>query len=220
MPPPGATVVGVLALQGDFPAHKASLQQAAGWAPELCIREVRRPADLDGLHALVLPGGESSTMWKLAVASGLVEPLRQCIEIGMPVLATCAGLILLATNVSPHQPSLALLDVEVERNGYGRQVHSGSQQLVGDRGFPACSGVFIRAPRITRIGADVEVLARWNRDPVLVRRNHVLAACFHPELADCHPLTQLFLESFSSLFFLERLSSRCFDPRSSDPLSE
>ena len=183
--------IGVLALQGDFQAHATRLEQLGA---ETIL--VRGAADLEHLDGLVLPGGESSTMLKLLREEGLLDPLRVAISSGLATLATCAGMILLAKNVSrPEQRSLELVDIDVERNGYGRQLHSGIFRLESDTEFPRCTGVFIRAPRITRVGRDCEVLATRNDDAVLVRQGSILAACFHPELDDAHPLYDLFLRS-------------------------
>jgi len=167
-------VAGVLALQGGFAAHRAALERL-GWA----TRPVRAPADLEGADALVLPGGESTTQLLLLERLGLEAPLRAFVASSRPVLATCAGLILLARGVrNPPQRSLGLLDVDVVRNAYGRQLDSTvARSDAGDREL-----VFIRAPRIARVGPDVEVLATWRGDPVLVRQANVTAATFHPEL--------------------------------------
>jgi 5'-phosphate synthase pdxT subunit len=180
--------VGVLALQGDFREHVAALQ-----ANGLAAREVRERAGLVGLAGLVLPGGESTTMLRLLEVEDLFAPLRATVAGGLPVLATCAGLILLAAEVrNPVQRSLALLDVAVDRNGYGRQIASGTFPL-GGAAPPGSTGVFIRAPRIVRVGEAVEVLAHRDGDPVLVRQRNVLAACFHPELEPGHFVTRLFV---------------------------
>lgn len=184
------TTIGILALQGDFPAHASALARRG-----VPARLVRRPQQLTGLCGLVLPGGESSVMWKLAESESLLPALERAAHDGLPVLATCAGLILLAREVTrPTQPSLGLLDVTVERNGYGRQIHSGVHRLEGASGFPDCEGVFIRAPRIVSAGSGTTVLARWNDDAVLVREGHLIGACFHPELSEAHPALDLFLE--------------------------
>ncbi len=186
-----APLVGVLALQGDFVEHEAALHQFG-----LRSRRVRGAADLDGLAGLVLPGGESTTMLRLLDVEGLWQPLGNALRSGIPVLATCAGMILLAEQVeNPQQRSFALLPITVVRNGYGRQLHSGT--------FPLCStvlpagttGTFIRAPRITRTGAGCEVLALRDADPVLVRHGPILAACFHPELEPGHPVYAMFAHS-------------------------
>lgn len=187
-------VVAVLALQGDFAAHAAAL---AGCG--LAAMEVRSAALLrdDPPAALVLPGGESTTMLRLMEGSRLAEAIVALIRTGVPVLATCAGVILLARAVrNPAQPSLGLLDVTVERNGYGRQLASVvvPVRAVPGHGLEAdcLEAVFIRAPRIVEVGAGVEVLARRDGDPVLVRQGNILAATFHPELSPQSPVLQLF----------------------------
>ena len=184
-----ANIVGILALQGDFQRHAESLG-AAG----LEIREVRTGADLVGLRGLVLPGGESTTMLRLLEIEDMFDPLREVLSSGLPVLATCCGLILIAEQVlQPPQKSMCLLPIDVIRNGYGRQFHSGTFPLESDL-FPGTTGVFIRVPRIVRVGDSVEVLARWNGDPVLIQKGPILASCFHPELQDNHPLTRYFVD--------------------------
>jgi 5'-phosphate synthase pdxT subunit len=185
---PGARTIGVLALQGDFAEHEAALQRHG-----LHTRQVRRAADLDGLDALVLPGGESTTMLKLLDSEGLWEPLGATLRSGIPVFATCAGMILLAERVEqPSQRSYGLLPIDVARNGYGRQVHSGMFALRSEVLPQDTTGTFIRAPRITRIGEGCDVLAWRGDDPVLVQKGNVLAACFHPELQQDHPVTARF----------------------------
>jgi pyridoxal 5'-phosphate synthase pdxT subunit len=180
--------VGVLALQGDFADHEVALQ-ACG----LRTQQVRAAAELHGLDALVLPGGESTTMLKLLDVEGLWAPLGESLRTGIPVFATCAGMILLAQQVeNPVQRSYGLLDITVVRNGYGRQFHSGTFALAS-KVLPAGStGTFIRAPRITRVGAGCEVLARRGDDAVLVQQGPILAACFHPELTLAHPVCAMF----------------------------
>jgi 5'-phosphate synthase pdxT subunit len=175
--------IGLLAMQGDFPSHARELQRRGR-----AIREVRRAGHLQGLQGLVLPGGESSTMLKLLALQELTPALLAAIDAGLPVLATCAGLILLADRVShPAQHSLQRLRVAVQRNAYGRQIASGVFPLRGAGGFPSCAGVFIRAPRISSVGTGVEVLAWRGDDPVLVRQGSILAATFHPEMHPDHP---------------------------------
>lgn len=182
-------MIGILAVQGDFAEHQGVL--AARGVP---TRLIRRPRDLQGIQGLVLPGGESTTMLRLLDIQGLTEPLRELLATDLPVLATCAGLILLARRVvDPVQRSLGVLDLEVARNGYGRQVHSGTFPLRGASVPVGTSGVFIRAPRILQVGPDVEVLAYREQDPVLVRSGSVLAACFHPELQKDHFVTDWFV---------------------------
>lgn len=172
--------IGVLALQGGYEAHEKTVQ-SLGW-PTL---RVRTPDDLEGLAGLVFPGGESSTMLKLIDWNGLWGPLDSFVRSGKPVLATCAGLILAARGVAnPNQQSFGWLDVDVSRNAWGRQ--NESFEAVDDAG--ALRMVFIRAPRITRVGAGVEVIATWSGEPIAVRSAsgsglNVLAATFHPELA-------------------------------------
>ncbi|MGC6489076.1 MAG: pyridoxal 5'-phosphate synthase glutaminase subunit PdxT [Planctomycetota bacterium] len=180
----------MLALQGDFADHQAALESCG-----LDTRQVRAAGDLEALDALVLPGGESTTMLRLLRVEGLWSPLRDELAAGRPVLATCAGLILLAQQVrSPEQDSYGVLPIEVVRNGYGRQLHSGTFGLdVESDELPEdLQGTFIRAPRIQSVRGDCDVLARRDGDPVLVRRGPVLAACFHPELTPGHPVTKMF----------------------------
>ena len=161
------------------------------------VREVRVPADLDGLDGLVMPGGESTTMDKLARAFELFEPLQKRIADGMPVFGTCAGMIMLANEITggiDGQETLGGLDVTVRRNAFGRQVAS-FEADVDLEGEPVpVRGVFIRAPRIVDAGPAVEVLGRLGGEPVLVRGGRVLAASFHPELTDDTRIHQCFLE--------------------------
>ena len=183
--------VGVLALQGDWEAHIAALR-AAGVPAE----PVRTAAALDRVGALVMPGGESTAMLRLMADEGLAERICGRVGSGMPVLATCAGVILLAAGVEPRQPSLGLLDIDVVRNAYGRQVHSAVSAIDvnGELGDPRqMEAVFIRAPRIVRTGADVAVLGRRRGDPVLVRSGRIVAATFHPELSADRRVHALFL---------------------------
>jgi 5'-phosphate synthase pdxT subunit len=162
---------GVLAIQGDFAAHARALPGGAA--------EVRTASAVDGLDLLVLPGGESTTMLRLLEGSGIEEAVRRLVARGGVVFGTCAGAILLARRVTgPAQPSWDLLDVDIERNAYGRQVDSFEAVLE-----PGYRGVFIRAPRIRRTGPGVEVLARREGEPVFVRQGTVFAATFHPELS-------------------------------------
>jgi len=175
-------MIGILAVQGAFAAHAAVL------SPRHPVREVRRAADLDGLAGLVLPGGESSVQLEMIARLALEAPLRAFVQSGRPVLATCAGLILLARTVeAPTQRSLACLDVGVARNAWGRQVDS--FEALSDAGREL---VFIRAPRIRDVGADVTVLDTYRGEPVLVRERNVTAATFHPELADAALHAEIF----------------------------
>ena len=186
--------VAVLALQGDFAAHAAALA-----AHGLGTREVRTAAQLLAGRppAIVLPGGESTTMLRLMEGTGLGEAITAWVAAGVPVLATCAGVILLAREVrNPAQPSLGVLNVVVERNSYGRQLESAVVPLRtapgGGLEEPWFEGVFIRAPRIVEVGEGVEILAWRGDDPVLVRQKNLLAATFHPELSPRSPVTALF----------------------------
>ncbi|MCY2955854.1 MAG: pyridoxal 5'-phosphate synthase glutaminase subunit PdxT [Planctomycetota bacterium] len=175
-------LTGVLALQGDFAEHEAALQRA-----QLPTRQIRSPRDLAGIKALVLPGGESTTMLRLLDIEGLWEPMSHAVHSGMPVFATCAGMILLAERVeNPVQRSFGVLPITVVRNGYGRQLHSGTFLLRSEILPTGTTGTFIRAPRITHTGPECEVLAFRGDDPVLVQKGNVLAACFHPELVFSH----------------------------------
>jgi pyridoxal 5'-phosphate synthase pdxT subunit len=184
--------VGVLALQGAFAAHRRRLSDL-----DVASRDVRRPEDLDGVDALIMPGGESTTMSNLLTSSGLFDEIKARISDGMPVLGTCAGMILLATEIHdgrPDQRSFGAIDISVQRNGYGRQRDSFETDLdvAGlDEPFHA---VFIRAPRVDAVGPGVEVLARHDGDAVLVREGRVMAAAFHPELAPDARLHQTFLD--------------------------
>lgn len=168
---------GVLALQGDYAAHAAALRRAGAFA-----FEVRRTAELRGLDGLVIPGGESTALLKLMADEPWLEGIRDFAGAGGTVLGTCAGAILLASQVRPEQPCLGLLDLTVERNGWGRQVDSFRAPLASAV-LGSLDGIFIRAPRFVRVGPGVDVLARLeDGEPVLVRRGRVLAAAFHPEL--------------------------------------
>ncbi len=186
--------VGVLALQGDFEAHRAALARAG--ADAVLVREASQFSGLDGL---VIPGGESSTMLKLLHYDNLLEPLAEFAR-RKPVFGTCAGAILLARHVSnPSQESLGLIDIDVERNAYGRQLESRVAALEPEPSFRERSGpaaleaVFIRAPIIRRIGPRTRVLARYAGDPVLVEEEKYMVATFHPELTADSRVHSLFL---------------------------
>lgn len=177
--------VGVLALQGDFREHIAMLRSLDG----VRAVEVRTPEELAEVDALVIPGGESTTIGRLARIYGLVEPLRERIEAGLPTLGTCAGMIFLgAATTGPDQVQLGVLDVVVERNAFGRQVDSFEAELDVAGLDDPMHAVFIRAPWIHKVGAEVEVLAAvadeetGEQRPVFVRQGRVLAISFHPEL--------------------------------------
>jgi pyridoxal 5'-phosphate synthase pdxT subunit len=177
---PGAPRVGVLAYQGDVREHLAALE-AAGAVPV----EVRTLEELDTVDGLVVPGGESTVIGKLASRYGLLEPLRERARAGLPVLGTCAGMILLAREVEgPPQDLLGVLDVRVRRNAFGRQVASfeAEVEVKGVDGGPV-AGAFIRAPWVADAGPEVEVLAEVEGKVVAVRQGNLLATAFHPELS-------------------------------------
>ena len=187
MPP--APIIGVLALQGAYDAHSRTLT-ALGATPKL----IRRPEQLAGIDGLIIPGGESTTFLKHLERDGFFDVLNTFVR-QTPTFGTCAGVILLATDVlNPPQPSLAALDITVERNAYGRQIDSTILSEPTSLPGGPIEMVFIRAPRITRTGPDVEVLASRDGFPVLVRQGHLLAATFHPELSTDTRVHQLFLD--------------------------
>ena len=184
--------IGVLALQGDFEAHAKALDRAGAEALE--VRSVEQLQELDGL---VIPGGESTTMLKLLNQEHLLDPLR---EFGQtrPIFGTCAGAILLASRVTnPDQESLSLMDIDVERNGYGRQLDSRIARLKPEGLDRELEAVFIRAPIIKRVGEGAKVLAHYQGDPVLVEQGRHLVATFHPELTSDPSVHRLFLEKVS-----------------------
>jgi pyridoxal 5'-phosphate synthase pdxT subunit len=187
--------VGVLALQGDVPEHVRMTEQV-GAEPVT----VRRPADLESVDALIIPGGESTTVGKLLDRYNLMEPIRERARGGMPILGTCTGLILLAREIEgSDQPRLGLLDVTVRRNAYGRQLDSFETDVASPAlGPPPLRAVFIRAPRITRTGLDVEVLAESEEHPILVRQGNLIGAAFHPEMAGDDRVHRLLIRQISS----------------------
>jgi 5'-phosphate synthase pdxT subunit len=188
--------VGVLALQGAFAAHAACLR-ALGAEP----REVRRPGDLAEVDALVLPGGESTTMSMLLESSGLFEPLAQRLADGLPALGTCAGMILLGSEIldgRADQRCFGAVDISVRRNAFGRQIDSFEADLpLPDLDGAPFRAVFIRAPFVERAGTDVEVLATVDGHPVLCRQGRVTVAAFHPELSDDLRLHHRFLKEIA-----------------------
>ncbi len=187
--------IGVLALQGDFAAHAAALQQAA-WTNSIPVQvvEVRRVAELPGLDGLILPGGESTTLLNLMQDEPWFERLREFHRSGGAVLGTCAGAILLSKEVlNPEQPSLGFIDATIERNGFGRQVDSFETELAIDIPGGRMTAVFIRAPRFRRLSGGVEVLGSWQGEPVLVREGRAIASTFHPELSGDVRLHAFFL---------------------------
>ena len=171
--------VGVLALQGAFREHVAAVASLGATA-----REVRQLKDIEGIDALIIPGGESTTIGKLLNEWNMIEPLRQRILDGMPVYGSCAGLILLCRDIeNSDQPRLGVLDATVRRNAFGRQVDSFETNLsIPEIGADPLPAVFIRAPVITGVGAGVKVLAEVDGQAVAVRQNNILATSFHPEL--------------------------------------
>ncbi|MDQ3645326.1 MAG: pyridoxal 5'-phosphate synthase glutaminase subunit PdxT [Actinomycetota bacterium] len=184
--------IGILALQGDVREHAAALR-SCGATP----LEVRSAAQLGDVDALVLPGGESTTIGKLLDRAGLLSLLAERVDAGMPVYGTCAGLILLARDVSgPHDAPhrVGALDVTVTRNGYGRQGESFEADLSIEGFDEPFRAVFIRAPVVERIGDGVDVLARRRDEPVLVRQGLLLASSFHPEMTDDPRVHRLFVD--------------------------
>ncbi len=187
--------IGVLALQGDFAAHEKTLARLGAEA-----MQVRNAEDFDNIDGLIIPGGESTTMLKLLHIDGLMDALKNFAKT-KPVFGTCAGAILLAKNVSgPAQESLGILDIGVERNGYGRQRDSRIEEITPEADFEKRAGkgimetVFIRAPVINRTGKDVKVLAQYQGNPILVEQGQHMAATFHPELTDDLRVHRMFLE--------------------------
>lgn len=183
-------VVGVLALQGAFREHIIMLSNIG-----VITKELRQLSDCENIDALVIPGGESTTMGKLMSEGGMLPLLKKRIENGMPVYGSCAGLILLCKEIEQfNQPSLAVLDATVRRNAFGRQVDSFEADIickaVGEKPFPA---VFIRAPFLTKVSSNVEVLATVNNQPVAVKQGNILATSFHPELTKDERIHRYFL---------------------------
>ena len=186
--------IGVLAVQGDYAAHAAALRRAAAAGGEpLTVVLIRKPAELDGIDGLVIPGGESTTFLKFLERDGFLDAL-QAFAGSRPTFGTCAGSILLASEVlHPAQRSLSVLDATVERNAYGRQNDSAILHADTELGGPPLEMVFIRAPRFARVGAGVRVLAERDGSPTLVEQQHLLAATFHPELSQDTRVHRYFL---------------------------
>ena len=184
------TRVGVLALQGDVREHVRLLESLGVKAVP-----VKKPHELDDLDALVVPGGESTTIGKMAVRFGVLEPLRIAIGSGLPVYGTCAGLILLSSAISDgDQPLIGALDVVVKRNAFGRQNESFEAQINVDGLESPFHAVFIRAPWIEKAGSEVDVLSSIEDHPVMVRQDKILATSFHPELTGDGRIHQMLLE--------------------------
>ncbi len=184
--------IGVLALQGDFHLHRQALDRVG-----VASVEVRKPVELEGVAGLIMPGGESTTLLKIMDAWDFVPALEKFHASGRPIFGTCAGLILLARDVeSPKQPSLGFIDITAERNAYGRQKESFETELTGDLGAGPrpIKAVFIRAPRIRRMGPAVTPLAEHRGECVMARQGSVLVAAFHPELTDDSTVHRYFVE--------------------------
>ena len=181
--------IGVLAIQGDYEAHKARLEQLGA-----AVTLVRKPEQLDSIDAIVIPGGESSTFLNFLSEHGFLEKLRDFVRT-KPTFGTCAGAILLAKDVeNPPQKSLGVLDIRIRRNAYGRQIDSSIHEAATKLEGGPLAMVFIRAPKIMSTGKGVEVLASENGDPVLVRQGKIMAATFHPELSRDPRVHQEFLK--------------------------
>ena len=182
--------VGVLALQGDFEAHARAVR-SAGAEPF----EVRTPSELASADALIIPGGESTTIRKLATDYGLLEPLRLRARDGLPIFGTCAGMIACARTITDGDETiLGVVDIDVRRNAYGRQVQS-FEADIDVVGIGEMRAIFIRAPRVERYGQAVEVLATHGDEPVVIREGRIFLAAFHPELTDDDRLHRMFLDS-------------------------
>ena len=184
-------MVGVLALQGAFREHKQALERLGA-----NVREVRLPSHLEGLEGVVIPGGESTTMVKLMAAYGLDQAITSFYEAGGAVWGTCAGAIAIASDIEKHaeQSRLGLLEMSVARNAYGRQVASFEADVSVSEFSEPFRAIFIRAPRIVSVGEEVEVLARYGDDPIMVSRGRLMATVFHPELSNDDRVHAYFLE--------------------------
>ncbi|MFI4992352.1 MAG: pyridoxal 5'-phosphate synthase glutaminase subunit PdxT [Solirubrobacterales bacterium] len=184
----GPPLIGVLALQGDFEAHRRVLERLGA-----IVHEVRTPAGLDGLDGLVIPGGESTTMTLGIEREGLAGPIATLVREGVPVLGSCAGLIML------DRAHLGLMDILAERNAFGRQLHSFEADVeLGGLNGPPVRGIFIRAPWIAEHGPHVEILAEVDGHPVAAREGRMLAVAFHAELTNDDRIHRLFLDGFAA----------------------
>jgi 5'-phosphate synthase pdxT subunit len=193
--------IGILAIQGSVIEHKHMLQKL-----DVDVQEVRLPEDMDGIDGIIIPGGESTTISKLLKRFGLFEVLRERIADGLPVWGTCAGAILLAkkiTGLNP-PPTLETMDIEVDRNAYGRQLESFETKIQSPKSHVACrhngtckiqnfNGIFIRAPKIKPLSANVEILAECNEVPVMLKQGNMLVTSFHPELTEDVVIHEYFL---------------------------
>lgn len=182
---------GVISFQGDFQKHVEALRSLGE-----SVRSVRSPEDLTGLTGVIIPGGESTTIGKLMQRFGLLEGLRRAIDGNLAVMGTCAGAILLAERIEEStQERIGGLDMAVRRNAYGRQIDSFEARLqIPALGEAPFEGVFIRAPRITAVGEDMEVLSTYEGSPVFVRRRRLLALTFHPELTGDNRIHRFFVD--------------------------
>ena len=190
--PKSTKVVGVLALQGAFNSHAKVLDSIG-----VATQEVRTPQDLSSVDALVMPGGESTTMSQLLESSELFEPIKKLIGEGLPVFGTCAGMILLASKIidgRDDQVSFGAIDIEVQRNAYGRQIDSFEADINVESFDSPFHAVFIRAPRIVKADGSVEILAEFGDDIVLAKQKNVLVASFHPELSPDKRIHEMFVK--------------------------
>lgn len=183
--------VGVLALQGAFREHRKLLKDCG-----MSSREIRKPEQLEGIDGLIIPGGESTTIGKLMVEFGLMDPIKDMALAGLPIFGTCAGLVLLAKEIEGStQPRLGLMDIEVVRNGFGRQVESFEADLaISALGLNPFRAVFIRAPYIKKVSPNIGILASFEEKIVFARQGNFLVCSFHPELTDDTRVHQYFLE--------------------------
>ena len=188
-------MIGVLALQGDYEKHTRILKEI-----NISCMEIRYPDQLNNIDGLIIPGGESTTMSFLIESSGIFDALRKSSDNGMPILGTCAGMILLSSKIidgRSDQKHLSLIDIETRRNGYGRQIDSFESDLSIEGFDGSFRGVFIRAPLVEKVGSKVEVLSQVNGRPVMCKQGSVLVTSFHPELADDDRIHAEFLEMLS-----------------------
>jgi len=184
--------IGVLGVQGDIREHMETLRSMG-----VDVEIVKKSEQLDGIDGLIIPGGESTTISKLMKFAGLWDVLKDMVSKGFPIFGTCAGMIVLSKRVTnnPSQETLGVIDIDVERNAYGRQVNSFEVDLEIKGVDVPIRGVFIRAPRIVRMGSEVEVLAVHNGTPVFVRQGRIMVASFHPELSGSSHVHRIFLET-------------------------
>ncbi len=177
--------IGILALQGDVYPHEQALERC-----QIPTLQIRQPSQLAAIDGLVIPGGETTALLKLMAPWDFIAAIQDFAAQGKPIAGTCAGAILLAKNTIPAHTTLGLLDITVERNAYGRQIDS----FIADADDDTGPLVFIRAPKITTVGSNVDVLLTYQHDPVLVRQANILAATFHPEMAGLEILPQFFAQ--------------------------